>query len=246
MWRGCGQRLPIYEFTHHIRERHLMHQESSGSTKTGKMEEARRTRESPSKFPDIGRPESSEHLPPDSEADEGIEDPDMQRDTLQIERNDAGSSHARTAPSPQVLAEEENAELQDDSPYSAGSKSELMALPLGGAGAERGDPATGNYSRKVEGDVLGSHVFRGEVEEKREDVDPQSSRRERNVNESELEVFQTGDAVTERGDSDPPSHPSHSASKESQPNPCIFLFRSLAITLHRYLPAQTSDLGGAA
>lgn len=67
----------------------LMHEQSSGLESTGRMEEAQRTRES---FSDIRSEEPSEAWP---EADLGVEDPDMQNHTLQIEQSDAGS-HART------------------------------------------------------------------------------------------------------------------------------------------------------
>lgn len=69
-----------------------MHQECSI---TGQMKEAQRTRESPSKFPDIDRQESSEvrNFQPDSEADGG--DSDTQSDTLRMKRSGAGS-HPRT------------------------------------------------------------------------------------------------------------------------------------------------------
>lgn len=67
----------------------LMHEQSSGLESTGPMEEAQRTRES---FSDIRSEEPSEAWP---EADLGVEDPDMQNHTLQIEQSDAGS-HART------------------------------------------------------------------------------------------------------------------------------------------------------
>lgn len=175
------------------------------------MEEAQGTRESPSQFSDIGRQESSEsrNLPPGSEADDRVEDPNMQSDTLQIERSNAGSSHALSVfqhgkvgeereivnshgnsvhternrqESDAFLQEQETAELQNDSPHSEGSKSELMVLPLGEAGVEKGDPATGSYSL---------NVFRKEVGEEREDADPQSSSRE--GNESNLKVHITHD-----------------------------------------------------
>lgn len=198
----------------------------------GGMEEAQRMRESG----------EVQNLPPDNEADEGIEDPNTQSDTLQIERSDAGAhvfqhggvgeereivdphgdsvhTERNRQESDAFLQEQETAELQNDSPHSEGSKPGLMVLPLGGAGAEQADPATGSYSLEIEGDVLASHVFRKEVGREREDADPQGSSRERN--ESNLKVFLTGDTVTEREDTDPPSHPSHSESKELETNLCV-------------------------
>ncbi|KAI6135996.1 hypothetical protein F5141DRAFT_1071660 [Pisolithus sp. B1] len=183
--------------------------------------------------------------PPDSKADKGLEDPGMQSDTLQIERSDSGS-HAHTqevvgeeresadphsdsvlternrfesgAFSPQALAKQDDAELQNESAHSEGNKLELMVLPPGEAGAERGDPATGSYSLEI-GNVLGSYVFRqGKVGEERGDADSQSSSREKN--ESALEVFRTGDAVTERDDPDQQSHPSHLQNRESRSDAC--------------------------
>ncbi|KAI6108927.1 hypothetical protein EDD16DRAFT_1617391 [Pisolithus croceorrhizus] len=122
--------------------------------------------------------------------------------------------------SSQALAEQEDTELQNESLHSERSKLESMVLPPGEAGAERGgDPATGSYSLKIVGDVLGSYVFRqGKVREEREDADPQSSSREKN--KSKFEVFRTEEAVTERKDPDQQSHPSHVQSREPRPDAC--------------------------
>ncbi|KAI5998265.1 hypothetical protein EDD15DRAFT_2194430 [Pisolithus albus] len=138
-----------------------MHEQSSGLEtsilqSTGRMEEAQRTRES---FPDIRSEESSEAWP---EADLGVEDPDMQSHTIQLEQSDAGS-HARTVFQQGGEGEEPDAvDPHSDCFQRNKQESYLMdrnnlVLPLGEAGKEGGDAATGGYSLKIEGDVSESH-----------------------------------------------------------------------------------------
>ncbi|KAI6102602.1 hypothetical protein EV401DRAFT_753054 [Pisolithus croceorrhizus] len=104
-----------------------------------------------------------------------------------------------------------------------------QVLPPGEAGAERGDPATGSYSLKIEGDVLGSYVFwQRKVGEERGDADPQSSSREKN--ESELEVFWTEDSVTEGKDLDQQNFPSV-VTLDSVSDSSVWKFRTNSILL---------------